>query len=775
MHPPPGRRLPGALSIFLTAVGIAVAVFFFSPPVDAGHELPFYPSFYPQEITVKTLDPAAAATRLARNEIHAYVGGDPFAGGAAPSSVSYVTSLQGYVVAEFNGQVFPGAASRCAAAARLRRTLPPTRATWVAYPYPVTPHHSDYLAQYDLAETAKAPASGAAVDTPGLRVRARGAVAETLLGAGRVGTDAPWDATVEHIPLDALLRGERAAMDGWLGPPWRKTGWSQAYLLLVRSVSDAAARRAIETTYERLASGRVASAVERINLERQLVTSLIASCERVVLGYTVRREPINVDYSQGVENVARDSQDGLDSAIFLRTAKLKDFPWNGWLHVAVEDGSTGAWNPIAGFTDRMGRLVWSAVGDPALLPSPHGAGVVSNRVSAAVTAPAAGVAVPIDSLAPEPGTGVLKKVGAGKRAAVRIEYRVRASAFHDGTKMSVADALYPLALASRWSAVRDGRGGAAAARGDHDAALAAWSARLRDRLVAVRPVKVETLVREYSDVKFIYDVPVIEVYLDRAGGDDESIAIASPWSSAPWHVLALMDEAARRGLGAFSHDAASARGVAWLDLVRDPKQITALAALADELRVKNYVPSALKALATADDARARWSALKTFFEAHRHFLVANGPYRLERWSPDGAVLQVFRDMTYPLGVGTFDDYAIPLRAWVAKVDDRGDRLEIRADVERVSKFAREYELVREPMAASTGGLDMQPQAECRYVVVDAKRTVVRAGTVTRREPTGFTVGLSGLPSGRYTILLMLPVLDNTVDIPITTVQHVVAR
>src|SRR5262249_27027902 len=155
----------------------------------------------------------------------------------------------------------------------------------------------------------------------------------------------------------------------------------------------------------------------------------------------------------------------------------------------------------------------------------------------------------------------------------------------------------PFTLVYRWSVPRDDR--AAARRGgDRDAAVDAWSAVLRDRLVAVRPVEVETLGGGYSHGEVVFDVPGVEVYFDRARVEDERVAIAPPWSTVPWHVLALMDEAARRGIGAFSQEGASAHGVPWLDLVRDPKQTAALAALADELRTKNYVPPLLAGLTT---------------------------------------------------------------------------------------------------------------------------------------------------------------------------------
>src|SRR6266581_7408613 len=98
----------------------------------AGHEFPFYPSFYPQEITVEALDARAAAERLAKGTLHAYAGGEIAAPGAKTGSVS---SLGGYVVARLG----PGG---CAAARDLKNALP-ARAVW--HPYPVTPFHADYL------------------------------------------------------------------------------------------------------------------------------------------------------------------------------------------------------------------------------------------------------------------------------------------------------------------------------------------------------------------------------------------------------------------------------------------------------------------------------------------------------------------------------------------------------------------------------------------------------------------------------------------------------
>jgi hypothetical protein len=107
----------------------------------------------------------------------------------------------------------------------------------------------------------------------------------------------------------------------------------------------------------------------------------------VVVGYTVKREYISTEYSAGIENIGFDALEGLNSPIFLRTAKLKDFPWNGWLSLGTDSPSVAAWNPVAGFTDKFGRLMWAAVADSALIPSPNDAGWMLNRISDVQAAP----------------------------------------------------------------------------------------------------------------------------------------------------------------------------------------------------------------------------------------------------------------------------------------------------------------------------------------------------------------------------------------------------
>jgi hypothetical protein len=738
-------------------------------PARAGHELPFYPGYYPQEIRVETLTQAAAIPLLRNSTLHAYVGADPFAGGRLPANVSAVESLAGYVVATA-GAPTPGAdaAARCAGALRAARAIGAARvAGFVPYAYPVTPYHGDYLEHFDLAEAARRAVESASPGAPP-RLVARGALAERLLKAPKAGAVAKaGDTVVEEVDLETLLAPYAVTAGGSFRPPWLKEGWFHAYLLQAATMADPAARQAADRLYRRLVTGAYDGPAERADLARRLVGRLGGGCERVILGYSVRREPFNAEFSQGIENIAWDSQAGFDSDIFARTAKLKDFPWNGWMRLGVGARPTAAWNPVAGFTDPVGRLLWAALGDPAFLPGPYGAGPVPHRAvpaSVEVGGPA-GVEIPEDALLPEPGTGLLREVGKGKTAKAKVVYRLWASAAHDNTRVSPADAIYPYVFAARWGTRRAQPGV------EYDPAVDAATQAARQALAGVRVVKVDSEVRRYADITFTYVVPVVEVYLNAASPDPQELAaLAPPWSSVPWHVTVLMEEAVKRGVGAFSAGEARRRGVRWLDLARDAKTRAALGAILDGLARENHVPEALRRLVGADEAHARWAALRQFAQRRGHYLVTSGPYQLEKWSDTAVVLQVFRDMANPLGVGTYDRFAIPRRAYVARITVRGERLEIAPEIERLEKFLRQYRLVREPLGSGADE-DKVDVPVCRFVIVAADGRVAAAGISRDVQAHRVVVDLKGrLKPGAYTALVALVLGDNYVSPEVATTQ-----
>ena len=196
-------------------------------------------------------------------------------------------------------------------------------------------------------------------------------------------------------------------------------------------------------------------------------------------------------------------------------------------------------------------------------------------------------------------------------------------------------------------------------------------------------------------MNFIRELFAIDVYLDIPPEDPEQDAVfAPPWSTLPWHLTVLMEEAVGRGWAAFSQTEAMRRGVEWLDLVRSDGLKTRLAALVDEFEQHAFRPAILQSLVSAEEARKRWAALSAFYRSHGHFLVTNGAYQLKSWSGKSVSVEAFRDLSYPLGVGSYDTYAIPRRGYVTKVEREKGGLRLSADIEIVMKFMRDYQIVR---------------------------------------------------------------------------------
>ncbi len=396
--------------------------------------------------------------------------------------------------------------------------------------------------------------------------------------------------------------------------------------------------------------------------------------------------------------------------------------------------------------------------------------IVERRAPAVPNAASPSPAViPADAVIPEPATGRLLAIGTGRSARLLLTYRVLGSAFHDNTAMTEADLLYAYMFAYRWGVrgVDDAH---------YDPAIDAATAALRARLLAVRPTGIDAVSKSFrvGDLNFTRPLFVVEVYADLPPGDPEQDAVfAPPWSTLPWHLIVLMEEAVGRGWAAFSPAEAARRGVAWLDLVRSPELNAKLAALVDEFARDGYRPERLATLVSPEEARQRWTALAAFYRSHGHFLVTNGPYRLKAWSDHSATLEVFRDLSYPLGVGSYDAYAVPRRGYVSKIERVRGGLRLSAEIETVMKFMRDYQIERHTLSEVDAPTRTRAAPECRYSVIDGDGRVVLAGNAHPGADMRFAIDLDGrLPPGSYTVLAEIIVNGNAMNpeiarIPVT--------
>jgi len=717
----------------------------------ADHAITFFPSFYPQEIRIEQLAPDAAAREFANkaDPLHAYLGSAPRFPGHRPDNLKSADSLKSLIVAGVNSRSprLADREARCRATAQAARALA-KRSDLVAHVYPVTPYHADYLHHADLASlpTAERPRPDA---DPPLTFRAPSGAPEILLNEDARVSATDWDLELFEVSPESLMRMAGSGLNAWPAPPWAKEGWFQAYHLLRPSLTEAEQRERADAIFHRLINGVFKDLTERINLERDLLEALIRDCERTVLGYRLRSEFYSDDFSNGIENIVVDAQFGFNSPVFVRAVKLKDFLWNGWLRIGTEQRPVAAWNPLAGFTDTAGRLVWGTVADDAFLSIPYNSRWVANRtqiVAAGETAARRSLPIPPDALVPQPRSGRLEPAGSGRGAMGKVTYRVLASPYQDETAMEAADLLYPFALAFRWGAEDD-------RAGRFDPAIAAATRLMRERLRGAKIVKVEETKLRDGEVTFTHRTVIVDVYLDDLAHDEqESALFAPPWSAMPWHVLALMEAAVERGIAAFSEGEAKRRGLPWLDLVRDPAQLEKLRGLIREFAQSGYRPPALEALVSAETATARWQRLDKFVAATGHLLVTNGPYKLKSWSASAIVFDVVREFTYPVGLGTFDLHAHPPRARITALEQAGDRVLLGIDVEFAVKAQRSRRLVRVPLRRDTlrGTAPIQPML--RYMAVGADGRIAAAGGATRLPDERFALALPPkLAAGTYTI------------------------
>src|SRR5262245_86818 len=196
-------------ALILTAVALLLA-----PMARSGHEQPVYPSYYPHEIEIATVEPQKAGDLLGAGKLHAYVGGAPGFAAAVPKDVASVPSLGTFVVVKIN----PGSAlakdeaAACGVVAAVARVLAARGGgDVIAHPYPITPLHGDYLHHADLAEAAIVRFVGAAANLPDLpaptigRVRAEGALAQSIVPPGWRADGTAWDAAIEEVDAGRLV------------------------------------------------------------------------------------------------------------------------------------------------------------------------------------------------------------------------------------------------------------------------------------------------------------------------------------------------------------------------------------------------------------------------------------------------------------------------------------------------------------------------------------------------------------------------------------------
>jgi peptide/nickel transport system substrate-binding protein len=140
----------------------------------------------------------------------------------------------------------------------------------------------------------------------------------------------------------------------------------------------------------------------------------------------------------------------------------------------------------------------------------------------------------------------------------------------------------------------------------------------------------------FKAVKVVSTDPlVIETYSDLYGLDAE-LSVSAWWPNygygeGNWSTMAIANLAEVNGELAYSTEKAGTKEIEQTSFVGGPS-LEILAKYLDQAATESYIPYAptMGAYVTADDAAARYAALKQWYADHGHFWVASGPYYLDK-------------------------------------------------------------------------------------------------------------------------------------------------
>lgn len=408
----------------------------------------------------------------------------------------------------------------------------------------------------------------------------------------------------------------------WLGnmPGWKESGFWQYE------------NARLDELGQRLFRGEFADEAERDQIYREMTALGLGESVRIWLT-TVRT---TFPATAGLTGMTRDVISGPRTPWALRTATVEGRTDLSVGNLWVWTERT-TWNPVGGFGDAYSNDIWRNLVDPAVANHPFTGLVGPFRADYAVetAGPEGTLEIPADAVLWDAVADAWVPVAAGSTAVSKVTFdyaRYLGSTWHDGTPITIADAVYPIAQAFELSYDPD-----------------------KSRVEIARAVTSRPYLETLRGYRILPD-DRLEVYVDYWHFDENEIAgYASPASfSFPWQLLAAMDDlvfAQRRA--AYSDTAAARQNVPWLSLVmsRDAKLVERTL---KQRAMQGDLPAGIltvagRTLATEEDLAARTEASLAFLDAHGHLVISSGPYLLERYDAAAqyAELSAVRDATYP--------------------------------------------------------------------------------------------------------------------------------
>ncbi len=300
---------------------------------------------------------------------------------------------------------------------------------------------------------------------------------------------------------------------------------------------------------------------------------------------------------------------------------------------------TDPWNPVNGSNWVTSAYVQNAVSSRGLMPDPYTGLAWPLRAEKADLVVQTGIpvktnldwvnlsfedtiTVPADAWVDwDPAAGKFITAGEkfpdGATAKMKSVIYYPADMFktvkwHDGSNLSAAD--FVMAMIETFDYAKEG-----SAIFDEDAAG-----------------NLEAFLSHFKGVRIVSTDPlVIETYDDNVYADAE-LNVTTWWPNygygeAPWQSVAVGNLAVAAKELAWGTGQADRNKVEWMSFIGGPS-LEILAKYLDQAIADKTIPypNVMGNYVTADEAVARYTALKNWFAAHGHFWVGTGPYYLDK-------------------------------------------------------------------------------------------------------------------------------------------------
>lgn len=460
---------------------------------------------------------------------------------------------------------------------------------------------------------------------------------------------------------------------------------------------------------DKLNNAEYKSMKERLELVRRICELALEDGVHVWVIDQLQIYPINARLGSFVT----DLYGGAMSFWFLRTLRLAGGT-GGDIKLGNRAIFIEGFNPIAGFSWLYDVYAYYLVADPGVFPHPHTGIYIPVRADYTVTTagPDGKLDVPVDALKYDLSSEKFIPVGEGVKATSKVTFKFTLGKWHHGQPITKADILYGIAevfkVASKESPLYDP--------------------------VAASPGRV-LFISSLRGVRFIAD-DTVEVYIDYWHVDNSYIAnVASVWVDTPWELFVLMNEAVLEKKLAWSVDMADEWGVDQLDLTKGPS-IEILEDILGKLIEENRIPPELQDIVSISEARARWAALKSFYEAKHHFWVSNGPYVFG--SADTVALQ----MTFE----AFRDYPFKADRWDEMITMKVPGVRIaKAPEDVIPGLEATFNL-----AVEVGGKPYD-RATVKYLLLDSLGNLISSGVATPKGGGAFDITLTSEETGRLAL------------------------